>query len=76
MYAAPSIGRIVLSRAIGSVFFIATAVIICIIKEKFNDKRIEKMDSRMLSNGTIHRKCQYCTERDQCSIGKRRQGIN
>lgn len=76
MYAAPSIGRIVLSRAIGSVFFIATAVIICIIKEKFNDKRIEKMDSRMFSNGAIQRKCQYCSERDKCSIGKRSQGAN
>lgn len=76
MYAAPNIGRIVLSKVIGSVFFIATAVIICIIKEKFNDKRIEKMDSRMLSNGTIQRKCQYCSERSQCSIGQRSQRAN
>lgn len=76
MYAAPSLGRIILSRAIGSIFFVATAVIICIIKEKFNDKRIEKMDSRMFSNGTIQRKCQYCSERNQCSIGQRSQRAN
>lgn len=76
MYAAPSIGRFVLSRVIGSVFFIATAVIICIIKEEFNDRRQEKMDSRMLSNGAIQRKCQYCAQRSQCSIGQRSQGAH
>ena len=32
MYVNPSIGRIILSRAIGSVFFIATAVVISIVK--------------------------------------------
>lgn len=76
MYAAPNIGRVVLSKVIGSVFFIATAVIICIIKEKFNDKRIEKMDSRMFSNGAIQRKCQYCSERDKCAISQRSQGAH
>lgn len=67
MYVAPSIGRMLLSRAIGSVFFIATAVIICIIKEEFNARREEKMGARVFPNGPIHGECQYRGQGGTCN---------
>lgn len=76
MYVAPSIGRMLLSRAIGSVFFIATAVIICIIKEEFNAKRYEKMGARVLPNGYIQGKCKYCNQREQCFNSRGSKEVN
>jgi len=67
MYVNPSIGRMVLSRAIGSVFVIATAVIICIIKEEFNERREKKMGSRILSQRSLQRKCEFGYQREECS---------
>ena len=66
MYVNPSIGRMVLSRAIGSVFVIATAVIICIIKEEFNERREKKMGAHMLSKRTFQRKCEFGYQGRQC----------
>lgn len=67
MYVAPSIGRMLLSRAIGSIFFVATAVIICIIKEEFNDRRQKKMGSGVFSERPVSRKCKFGNQRQQCN---------
>ena len=70
MYVNFSVGRMLLSRAIGSVFFIATAVIICIIKENFNDRRQEKMGSHFLPVGGIRGKCKFANQRGECCYGR------
>lgn len=73
MYVNPTIGRMLLSRAIGSVFFVATAVIICIIKEIFNERRQEKMGSHFFPDGRVQGKCKFVNQRGECCIGRNGQ---
>lgn len=73
MYVNPGIGRMVLSRAIGSVFVIATAVIICIIKEQFNERREKKMGSRVFPGRAIRRHCEFGYQREDCGNCNRRK---
>lgn len=73
MYVGPSIGRFILSRAIGSVFVIATAVIICIIKEEFNERRQKKMGSHILSERSFRGQCGFEYQRGTCDECGRRK---
>ena len=66
MYVNPSVGRLVLSRAIGSVFVIATAVIICIIKEEFNERRKKKLGSGAFPGGSVRGSCERGNQGQRC----------
>lgn len=63
MYVNPSIGRIILSRAIGSVFFIATAVVISIVKEELDARREKRMGGNSVSARSVCGKSQCCHQR-------------